>query len=162
MARCLALQWSAKSREAEISAASPGYQRETSFVNLPPTVSRLYSWLAALLCTTALFTFSLRSAHLSLCIFSWCPLHHFVSVLKLLQTQSGEMHADTVFRCTLSQQHIKALGTHTRNKHLIPWLLKLLQYTVFQSPFLIFIFLFHCITLILLNLLNTQRPTKPP
>lgn len=48
MARCLALQWYAKSSRAEISAASPGYQRETSFVNSSPTVSRLHSWLTAL------------------------------------------------------------------------------------------------------------------
>lgn len=152
MARCLALQWSAESREAEISAASLGYQRETSFVNSSPTVSRLYNWLAALVCTTALFTFSLRSAHLSLCIFSWCPVHHLVSVLKL-QTQSGKIHADTAAHKSIR---------HTHNKPLIPWLLELLQYTAFQSLSLIFIFLFHCITLILLYLLNTQRPSKPP
>lgn len=48
MARCLALQWCAESSRAEISAASPGYQRETSFVNSSPTVSRLHSWLTAL------------------------------------------------------------------------------------------------------------------
>lgn len=48
VAQCLALQWCAESSGAEISAASPGYQRETSFVNSSPTVSRLHSWLTAL------------------------------------------------------------------------------------------------------------------
>ena len=48
LGRCLALQWCAESCGAEISAASPGYQRETSFVNSSPTVSRLHSWLTAL------------------------------------------------------------------------------------------------------------------
>lgn len=112
VALCLALQWSTESREAEISAASPGYQRETSFVNSSPTVSRLYSWLAALVCTTTLFTSNLCTA------FSWCPLHLLVCVLKL-QTQSGTIHRDAVFSqihtYTHSQQHIKDLGTYTTN-----------------------------------------------
>lgn len=47
MAACLALQWCAESSGAEISAASPGYQRETFFVNSSPTVSSLHSWLTA-------------------------------------------------------------------------------------------------------------------
>lgn len=51
VARCLALQWCAESSGAEISAATRRYQRETSFVNSSPTVSRLHSWLTAL-CVT--------------------------------------------------------------------------------------------------------------
>lgn len=47
VAACLALQWCAESSGAEISAASPGYQRETFFVNSSPTVSSLHSWLTA-------------------------------------------------------------------------------------------------------------------
>lgn len=51
VARCLALQWCAESSGAEISAATLEYQRETSFVNSSPAVSRLHSWLTAL-CVT--------------------------------------------------------------------------------------------------------------
>lgn len=159
MAQCLALQWCTKSREAEISAALLGYQRDTSFVNSSPTVSRLHSWLA----TLGVPLPCLLSASEAL-IISLPPLNHHSfkhSPGRLLK--QSKMHANTYGHAQ------KCTALHTRNgvdiaatKSLIPWLLELLQYIAFKPPSLIFIFLYHCITWILLYLLNARLPTKAP
>lgn len=160
MAQCLALQWCAESSRAEISAASPGYQRETSFVNSSPTVSRLHSWLTAL----CLLLPSLHAVSKALVLppasFPCLPSIASLSSSALITAHRGshslQRWAQTdksTYTHKQTPKHYKISDPLAFGAITVHWL---------PTPSLIFIFLYHCITLILLYLLHMQFPTKPP
>lgn len=156
---CLTLQWCAESREAEITAVLPGYQRDTSFVNSSPTVSRLHSWLA----TLGVPVPCLLSASEAL-IISLHPLNHFsLKHCPAWLLKQSKMHANTNAHAqTCTAPHTRKEVDTDATKSLILWLLELLQCKVYKPPSQIFIFLYHCITRILLYLSSAQLPTKAP
>lgn len=160
MARCLALQWCAESSGAEISAATRRYQRETSFVNSSPTVSRLHSWLTAL-CVT------LPCLH----AVSKVPIFPRASVPVRLPSPCSSSALITAHRGSLShQRHIWAdLCLPARlctqgSKHVTsdPLALGAITVRCLSTPSLSLIFSCLCITLILLYLLHTQLPNQNP
>lgn len=119
VAQCLALQWCAESGGAEISAESPGYQRETSFENSSPTVSSLHSWLTARCVPLPCLHAGPKSARLS-------PLHPFPvsppSPRSLLQPSSQTTVALLAIkharRHKLSQCKVVCAHTGERSRHL--------------------------------------------
>lgn len=160
VARCLALQWCAESSGAEISAATRRYQRETSFVNSSPTVSRLHSWLTAL------------------CVM--LPCLHAVSKAPVLPRASVPVSPPSPRSSSAlmtahcgsprHQRYIQAdlclparLCTHG-SKHVTsdPLALGAIKVHCLSTPSLILILLYLCITLILLYLLHTQLPNQKP
>lgn len=111
MARCLALQWCAESSRAEISAASPGYQRETSFCKFISHCEQASQLVNGAARTTALFTHSLQSAahrppHLTSSAPHRSPLQ-LAAALALAIKDAGELIFLVHTRCT--NRHLNTL-----------------------------------------------------
>lgn len=114
MARCLALQWCAESSRAEISAASPGYQRETSFCKFISHCEQASQLVNGAARTTALFTHSLQSAahrppplpHLPSSAPHRSPLQ-LAAALALAIKDAGELIFLVHTRCT--NRHLNTL-----------------------------------------------------
>lgn len=169
VAQCLALQWCAESSGAEISAASPGYQRETSFVNSSPTVSRLHSWLTALCVPLPCLHAASKALVFPPASFPCIPSIASLAPSALITAHCGShshqrcTHTDSMQECVCAHRITYTHGqTPTHNKISDPFAFGAITVHCLPTPSLIFIFLYHHITLILLYLLHTRLPTKTP